>query len=213
MVSSPRPNPPTSRAPARAAVVQRRSVERAQALLDAAEALLAEEGYEAATLKAVGARAGIPTASVYHYFADRHQVDAELARRHAREADERIAAALRDRAPQTLRAAVDAVIDTLLTYFREHPSFVQLWFAGRSPTLTELAHTFDQSQAEQLRRFLVDRDLLPPDIPERVAQLAFEAGDRLFDVAFRQSPTGDDDTIDEARRLVTAYLATYAPAR
>ena len=40
--------------------------------------------------------------------------------------------------------------------------------------------------------------------------LAFEAGDRLFDVAFRRSPTGDDQTIDEARRLVKAYLETYA---
>ncbi|MEV0033527.1 hypothetical protein [Nocardia sp. NPDC050793] len=43
-----------------------------------------------------------------------------------------------------------------------------------------------------------------------VVQLAFEAGDRLLDVAFRRSPTGDDVTIDEARRLVAAYLETYA---
>jgi GPH family glycoside/pentoside/hexuronide:cation symporter len=37
------------------------------------------------------------------------------------------------------------------------------------------------------------------------------AGNRLFDVAFRVSPTGDDKTIDEARRLLTAYLETYQP--
>jgi hypothetical protein len=42
-------------------------------------------------------------------------------------------------------------------------------------------------------------------------QLAYEACDRLFDVAFWRSPEGDDATIDEARRLVTAYLETYAP--
>ncbi|MFF9455398.1 hypothetical protein [Streptomyces flaveolus] len=35
-------------------------------------------------------------------------------------------------------------------------------------------------------------------------------GTRLFDSAFRRSPAGDDATIDEARRLVTAYLETYA---
>ena len=44
-------------------------------------------------------------------------------------------------------------------------------------------------------------------------QLAFEAGNRLFDVGFRLSPAGDDTTIDEARRLITAYLATYAKQR
>jgi hypothetical protein len=35
-------------------------------------------------------------------------------------------------------------------------------------------------------------------------------GDRLFDVAFQRSPTGDDAAIDEARRLITAYLGTYS---
>ncbi|MYW21525.1 TetR/AcrR family transcriptional regulator, partial [Streptomyces sp. SID2955] len=40
--------------------------------------------------------------------------------------------------------------------------------------------------------------------------LAFETGTRLFEIAFRRSPAGDDATIDEARRLVTAYLETYA---
>ncbi len=45
------------------------------------------QGYTAATLKAVGELAGIPTASVYHYFADRHQLEAELVQRHIAELD------------------------------------------------------------------------------------------------------------------------------
>jgi len=71
-------------ASARPAVVQRRGVERVHAILDAAETLLAEQGCAAATLKAIGEQAGIPTASLYHYFADRSQVDAELVRRQVR---------------------------------------------------------------------------------------------------------------------------------
>ncbi|WP_225839474.1 helix-turn-helix domain-containing protein [Streptomyces sp. NK08204] len=53
---------PTASAPRRAPAVQRRGRERRGAILDAAEALLREQGYEAATLKAIGERAGIPTA-------------------------------------------------------------------------------------------------------------------------------------------------------
>ena len=112
---------------------------------------------------------------------------------------------------RTLRDAIDAMIDPLLAYFREHPSFVQLWFAGRSSTLIEMAHVFDESQAEQLWRFLIERHLIRADTPRLVVELAFEVGDRLFDVAFRRSPTGDDTAIDEARPLITAYLETYAP--
>jgi hypothetical protein len=111
---------------------------------------------------------------------------------------------------RTLGVAVDAIIDPLLTYFREKPGFVQLWFAGRSTTLSELAHAFDEAWAERLWRFLIERKFIRADTPQLVVQLAFEVGDRLFDVAFQRSPTGDDAAIDEARRLITAYLGTYS---
>ncbi|ORA11593.1 TetR/AcrR family transcriptional regulator [Mycobacterium asiaticum] len=192
-------------------VVQRRGRERVQAILDAASALLSEQGYEAATLKAAGERAGIPTASLYHYFSDRHQVDAELARRHLRELEAELSTVADNTKLRTLRDAIDAVIDPYVAYFREHRDFLQLWFAGRSPTLSALARTFDEMQARRFWGLLLDRNLIGSDTPEFVVQLAFEAGNRLFDVAFRLSPTGDDTTIDEARRLLTAYLETYKP--
>lgn len=196
----------------RSILVQRRGVERVQAILDTAEALLAEQGYAAATLKAVGERAGIPTASLYHYFADRGQVDAELVRRHVRALNERFSAALNDSVVHTLADAVDAMFDPLLSYFRENPSFVQLWFVGRSSPLSELAKEFDATWAEALRHFLIDHELIDKNTPQFVTRLAFEVGDRLFDVAFQRSPTGDDTTIDEGRRMLAAYLTTYARA-
>ncbi|WP_372404725.1 TetR/AcrR family transcriptional regulator [Streptomyces luteireticuli] len=204
-------NDASGRTPARRAAVQRRGVERRRAILDAAEALLGEQGYAAATLKAIGERADIPTASVYHYFSDRHQVDAELMRRYVRELDALMATALADSRLRTLRDAVDAIIDLLMAYFRQHAGCTELWFAGRHETTRELARAFDEAQADRCRHALVERKLLSADTPQLALRLAWEAAGRLFDVAFRHSPTGDDATIDEARRLVTAYLATYAP--
>ncbi|MFK0292000.1 TetR/AcrR family transcriptional regulator [Streptomyces sp. NPDC090442] len=200
-----------AQAPARPGVRQRRGVERRRAILDAAEALLGEQGYQAGSLKAIGERAGIPTASVYHYFSDRHQVDAELLQRHVDELDALLTAALHSPALRTLRDAGDAVITPLRNYFRQHPSCTVLWFARGNQTLDELIRTFDTSQAERLWHFLIERELLPAETPQLVVQLAWEAGNRLFDTAFRRSPTGDDATIEEVRRLVTAYLETYAP--
>lgn len=202
-----------AQAPARPqAVLQRRGVERVTAILDAAEQLLEVEGYEAATLKAVGERAGIPTASVYHYFADRHQVDTELLRRHIGQLADAVETALERGAPGSLEDAVDAVIDPMLTYFRAHPSTVELWFARRSDALDDMVRAFDEATAEQLWRLALDRGLLREGTPLLVVHLAFEVGSRLFDVAFRRTPTtGDDGVIDEARRLLVAYLRTYAP--
>lgn len=182
-----------------------------QAILDSAEALLAEQGYAAATLKAIGEHAEIPTASLYHYFADRGEVDAELARRHICALDTHFAAALAYPGPATLRRSVDALIDMLLAYFRAHPSFVQLWFAGRSSALADMAGELHAGWAERLWHFLIERELLRGDTPQYVLQFVFEMGHRPFDVAFQRSPRGDDATIDEARRMLTAYLETYAP--
>ena len=203
--------PQSQEEPTRPLAVQRRGRERVQAILDAAEALHAEQGYEAATLKTIGARAGIPTASVYHYFADRHEVDIELMLRHRRNLDDRIEATLADRDPRTLRDAVDAIFDAVLGYYREHPSVVALWFVGRhNKALGDLTRDWDEQQSRQFWQYLVDRELLPAGTPALAIHLAFEAGDRLFEVAFRRSPGGDDTIMGEARRLITAYIETYA---
>lgn len=181
--------------------------------MDAAESILAQDGYDAATLKAVGERAGIPTASLYHYVADRHELDAKLAQRHLDQLGTRIASAVTEQARPTLRRLIDSVVDQYLGYFREHPAFIHLWFGARTPVLDEMALAFDESQAEQFWRYVVERKLIAPDTPQLVVHLAFEAGNRLFDVAFRRNGSGDDATIDEARRLIAAYLATYKPRR
>ncbi|MEV6329343.1 TetR/AcrR family transcriptional regulator [Streptomyces sp. NPDC051909] len=189
---------------------QRRGVERRRAIVDAAEALLVEQGYEGATLKAVSERVGIPITSVYHYFSDRHQVEAALLQRHIGELDAIVAALLDEPGPPTLREAVDGVVDALLDYFRRHRDCAEVWFNGRSERLDELVLDFDRVQGERVRAFLVEHRLLTEDTPSIVLQLAFEAGNRLFDVAFRTVPTGDDVTIGEAKRFITAYLETYS---
>ncbi|WP_093878523.1 TetR/AcrR family transcriptional regulator [Streptomyces sp. TLI_105] len=190
-------------------------MKRVQAILDAADQILAEEGYEASTLGAVGKRAGIPTASVYHYFADRNQVDAALLRRHGQDMGELLAQAADDLGPgTTLREVVDALIDPQLAYCREHPSVVELWYApGRAPVLMELEEAWGRTQAEAFRRHLVERKLIVADTPRLAVQVAYEAADRIFGLAFKDSRTGDEATVDEARRLMTAYLETYAPKR
>ncbi|MEU0405207.1 hypothetical protein ABZ318_34340 [Streptomyces sp. NPDC006197] len=46
-----------------------------------------------------------------------------------------------------------------------------------------------------------------------LAEEGYAASGRVFGIAFENSRTGDEATIDEARRLMTAYLETYAPKR
>ncbi|MFG2328143.1 TetR/AcrR family transcriptional regulator [Streptomyces sp. NPDC048604] len=182
---------------------------RVKAILDAADEILAESGYEAATLKAIGERAGIPTPSVYHYFKDRYQVDAAIITRHS-DALLGVLDGIDGEAFGSVSDVVGLVFDPIVEYFRAHPSCVQLWFSGRHEALSAQFQKFDDQVAERLWRLGIGRGLLRVDTPLLVMRLAFEAGGRLFDVAFQQDPNGDERTMTEAKRMVTAYLETYA---
>jgi AcrR family transcriptional regulator len=79
------------------------------ALLDAAEALLLDEGYAAVTSRRVGDRAGANSALVHYYFESMDGLFVELFRRGAERGLERQAAALQS--PQPLWALWDVLRD------------------------------------------------------------------------------------------------------
>jgi hypothetical protein len=62
------------------------------------------------------------------------------------------------------------------------------------PSASWHAH-FDESQAKRFWRFLIKQNLVGADTPQLVVQLAFDVGNRLFDVAFERSPEAYDATI------------------
>ncbi|HEY2466431.1 MAG TPA: helix-turn-helix domain-containing protein, partial [Terracidiphilus sp.] len=60
--------------PVRVAPQQERSERRLAAFLDAAAALFAEVGYEAATMTAIAERSGSSIGALYNYFPDKQAV-------------------------------------------------------------------------------------------------------------------------------------------
>lgn len=189
--------------------MQRRGIERRKAILLAAEQILAEEGYDATTLKAVSDRVGIPTASMYHYFTDRHEIELELLRQHLPRLGKRVDDALSGAALQTLADIIDAVINPMVYYLEKNPACAELWFIGRHQALAELVKAFDEAKAKQVMHVLLQRGVIAKDAPLLAVQVAFEAGSRLFDVAFRCPPKEREVILTEARRLILAYLGTY----
>jgi len=110
---------------ARAGVTpNRRGMKSRELVLDAAERVMAEHGFEAATLARVVAEAGIPMSSVYHYFGSKDGILLAVMERGAG----RFFADLPDltrrpgRPAQHLAGVVSAVIGTL----ERHPDFLRL---------------------------------------------------------------------------------------
>ena len=110
---------------ARAEVTPNRRGVRSRALvLDAAERVMAEHGFQAATLDRVVTEAGIPMSSVYHYFGSKERILLAVMERGA----DRFFADLPDldrragRPAQHLARVVSATVRTL----QRHPDFLRL---------------------------------------------------------------------------------------
>ena len=111
----------------------RRGVKSRELVLDAAERVMAEHGFEAATLARVVTEAGIPMSSVYHYFGSKDGILLAVMERGA----DRFFADLPDldrrpgRPAQHLARVVSAAARTL----QRHPDFLRLLivFAAQPP--------------------------------------------------------------------------------
>src|SRR5512133_4216499 len=111
----------------------RRGVKSRELVLDAAERVMAEHGFEAATLARVVAESGIPMSSVYHYYGSKDGILLAVMERGAErffadlpEADRRTGQPV-----EHLTRAVAATVETL----ERHPNFLRLLivFAAQPP--------------------------------------------------------------------------------
>jgi len=112
---------------------QERGERRIAAILDAAEGVIAEVGYEAATTNAIAARARTSIGSLYQFFPNKDAIVRALSDRYLAELR-----ALFDRvfAPDTFalppRALLDAMIDPLAEFYARHAGFQPLFVTSRS---------------------------------------------------------------------------------
>lgn len=98
-----------------------------EALLNAAESLLEEEGVQGLTLRACARRAGVSHAAPKHHFADVSELLSEVAAR----SFERLTAALKaagERASSDPEKRVVAVFRTYVDFARAHPDHFRLMF-------------------------------------------------------------------------------------
>ncbi len=187
---------------------QARSRERVQRLLEAADRVLAAEGFSALTVRRLADEAAVPVGSIYQFFADKAGVVDALARRYIGEFDEMIELLVADAESRRWDDVVDTVIGAAVAMYRDRPGYVALW-TGRhlSPELQQADEANNAAIADGLRRILMAQHGLPDDERlARVCQVAVLTTDALLQLAFRLDPVGDEAILAELRRLHHLYL-------
>jgi AcrR family transcriptional regulator len=190
---------------------QARGRARMESILDAAEQLVAEVGYDEMSTNAVAARAGISPGSLYQFFRNKADILEGLIERCSAEVEQFWDAQLGDSAAATLPvdAVVDRVMDALVAFKAERPAFWALFHGSvTSDALADAASRLDDQLAGRLDRLFAQRaPHLPPERCRLVAEVAVATVKSLMPLVVEQSRRGDPaPAIAELKRVLSSYL-------
>jgi len=196
----------------RQAPVQRRSRERLELILAAAEELLAQGGVEALTTRSLAAHTGIPVASIYRYFDNRDAIIAAYLDRELQEIEAAQTAALLALDRLTFRTISEASALAHMRHHQQHPEGVPVWFGGRlNAAVVERVRTLDARLAASFQAAVRSSGMLE-GVPDFVAELLVRLFDRMFEFVFlaERTPAEQEEIVLAYVDMISTYMETFA---
>ena len=126
---------------------QARSKERVKRIMDVAEQMFIEEGYEVTTTNAIADRAEVPIGTLYQFFDDKRAILYALAERYLslfRQQFEKLDNKNSIQLPLT--EYIDQIIDTIVKFFQDYPGYHAIFMQaqGTVAEIEELDRASDQ---------------------------------------------------------------------
>lgn len=194
--------------------VQARSAARVDAILDAAADVLAGGDLGALTIRAVADVAGVPTGTIYQFFADKQALLQAVAVRYVAATHDTLRVAL---APTdgTWCDDLDRVIDGYADMVRAAPAMRVLWLSDAFDSTTmSLAEEADDEIARRLAAHLQARAGVPANPAEDVGwRVLVGVISGLLKHAFSADPHGSPAILAEAKRVSGLYAASLLGVR
>jgi AcrR family transcriptional regulator len=194
--------------PLRRAPMQRRSVERVQRMLDAAQELVAELGYDAVTTTLIADRADVSIGSLYQFFPDKQAVVRAVALRNLERFTLRMEA-LNERGEfHDWWSFVSLVMDEYVAMHHEVPGFRIIRFGDVADLhLLDPSRDNDSVVADRFVEVIGRMvDLQPGTDPHLQLVIAIKIADTLTRLAFDRNPEGDPVVLHEAKRIIREHL-------
>lgn len=209
------PSPTTPADDAKSVRRQARGRARIESILDAAEQLVAEVGYDEMATNELARRAGISPGSLYQFFRNKDDVLAGLLDRYTRQFDAMWDDRIGPAAVQLpLDEAVDLVMEAVVSFKSERPAFWAI-FHGSATTapLAEAGRCLEDQLAARLAETYAERaPHLSPERCELVAKVSVATVRGLLPLAVDKARRDDAPVLAEAKRAVVVYLdSTLTP--
>jgi AcrR family transcriptional regulator len=192
--------------------VQARAKERIERVLDAAEMVFVEVGYEAATTNQIAARAGTSIGSIYEFFGNKQAVAGALAERYLNELTALYDEVLVDD-PRGRDAIVAKVVDALDVFYHHHPGLGPLLRGCRgSDQLQAAGHALQASLVEHVDRLIaVRRGTSDPARRHVVAEMCADVLRCVLDELAGKPEEERKALVAELKLVLTSYLTVALP--
>ncbi|WP_084735571.1 TetR/AcrR family transcriptional regulator [Actinophytocola xinjiangensis] len=177
-------------------------------MLEACAALIDELGYDGVTTTLIAERAGVAVGSLYQFFPDKRAVVQALTKRNLDHFTAEIDRRLDWEHLANWWDGVDEIIDIYVEMYRTVPGFARVRF-GDVIDLRFIEDERDNNTviAEKLAGLIAAKTNMPAQSLFRQITVANEIGDSILALAFRRRLFDEQEMVEEAKRVVRAYLA------
>jgi AcrR family transcriptional regulator len=191
---------------------QARAQERLERILDTAEQVFAEVGYEAATTNAIAQQAETSIGSLYEFFPNKEALAQALADRYVERIGDLYNKHLVDEPATSPEALVAHIITALDGFYREHPGAVPL-LNGRltSPQLASAGERLQEGFVAGIESiFALRRPDIAPATRHLRSRVIADIARSLLGLADRVPLSQRRGVIREIEFAITGYLAATA---
>ncbi|MEM7741184.1 MAG: TetR/AcrR family transcriptional regulator [Pseudomonadota bacterium] len=180
-------------------------------MISAAYDLLCELPIEDVSFRDIAERADVPEGSAYHFFANRYDVFAALAKSLSDVFVEAHRKPVLASKRKTWRALAEHLIDVGAEVYDQNPPARQLFIGGKAPPEIKQADRINDRAVGRVMFELVHEHFAIPDTEEiRNAFFYFiEITDLIFTLSVIENGTITSGMLSEAKRAGVAYLASY----
>jgi AcrR family transcriptional regulator len=184
---------------------RRHGKKRVAALMEAAAGVIAEKGYEAATMTEIAARAGALVGSLYHFFPSKEALAEALIRRYGRIVDEAFERIDERAASMPVRELADAMIGLLIGIQAESRAMVALLDA-RAEWSARRRELRDSALRHIARTLSLKSPALAPETTRHMAAVLLHNMKTMKALVAEYGETSG--AVAELREMTRVYLAS-----
>jgi AcrR family transcriptional regulator len=175
-------------------------------ILDAAEMVMAEVGYDEANTNRIAAQAGISPGSLYHFFANKEEIAHALAERYRQELQAIYRLIYTEAAlPAPLEVWLEQILHALVVFHLAHPAFKVIF--SSTPQAEHLTGELDTEVRYHFEQALHQRG---PQLSQirvtRLTQMSIQMLKAILPFALRADEAEREDLLGELRQMLFSYL-------